>query len=340
MKKIPVLIVRNFNSLQLAELDELRKHIDLIVEPARTAAEVTSALMTYPETEVLYTINAPHVWSPLWHTHWIQIHYAGADHIKLDSIPQGVSITTASGVNSTAVAEHAIALMLALRKRIPRMLALQREKSWPVLRSRWNTFSRPLIRGETMGILGYGSIGREVARIAKALGMTVLAYKRTPTRRDDRGFFLPATGDPDGSIPDAFYGHDEFFRLLNASDVVINTLPGTRLTKKLMGNQAFGAMKPSAIFVSVGRGQTVDQIALIEALATSQISAAGLDVFDEEPLPPASSLWHFDNVIISPHVGGFFSRYDDVAMELFKDNLRRYIKRQPLLNIIDRTLGY
>jgi phosphoglycerate dehydrogenase-like enzyme len=340
MKKIPVLIVRNFKPVQLAQLDEFDEHIELVVERARTAAEVASALMNYPATEVLYTINAPHRWSPLWNTRWIQIHYAGADHIKFDSIPEGVTITTASGVNSTAVAEHVLALMLALRKQIPRMLELQREKSWQDLKTRWDTFSRPLLRGETMGILGYGAIGRAVARFAKALGMNVLAYKRDPTRTHDPGFCLPATGDPDGSIPDAFYGHEEFCELLGTSDVVVNTLPGTPETEKMIGEQAFAAMKSSTTFISVGRGKTVDQAALTEALATSRISAAGLDVFEEEPLPPTSALWHFDNVIISPHVGGLFSRYDDVAMNLFKDNLQRYINRQPLLNIIDRTLGY
>ncbi|MBT8489881.1 MAG: D-2-hydroxyacid dehydrogenase, partial [Deltaproteobacteria bacterium] len=197
-----------------------------------------------------------------------------------------------------------------------------------------------LLRGETIGILGYGSIGREIGRVAKSLGMRVLVYKRNPSQKNDRGFVLPGTGDPDGSIPDLFYGPDDLHGILNESDIIVNVLPSTVQTEKILDQEAFASMKTCSLFISIGRGKTVDETALIEAIERGTLSGAGLDVFEIEPLSPSSPLWQFDNVIISPHIGGFFSRYDEIAMILFRENLSRYISGKHLLNRVDRRFGY
>ncbi|MBN2515157.1 MAG: D-2-hydroxyacid dehydrogenase [Deltaproteobacteria bacterium] len=340
MKKLHVLVVYGFKEEHLDIIGDFSEKINVYRERARTSEDVAVALDTYPDAEVLYTIHTPQSWSDRWNIRWIQIHYAGSDHVSLDAIPRHVELTTASGVNSVAVAEHALSLIFALRRRLPLVLKLQSQCNWPEPKDRWKAFARPLLRGETIGILGYGSIGREIGRVAKSLGMRVFVYKRNPDQKNDRGFVLPGTGDPDGSIPDAFYGQDDLHAILNESDIIVNVLPSTARTEKILDREAFSAMKTSALFISVGRGKTVDESALIEAIEKGTLSGAGLDVFETEPLRPSSPLWQFDNVIISPHMGGFFSRYDEIAMILFRENLSRYLSGQNLLNRVDRKLGY
>jgi phosphoglycerate dehydrogenase-like enzyme len=340
MKKLQILMVHGFKEEHLNTLDAFSEKITLYRERARTPEEVAVALDTYPDAEVLYSIHTPQSWADQWKIRWIQIHYAGSDHVLLDAIPHYVKLTTASGVNSVAVAEHAISLILALRRRLSLALRLQSQCSWPEPKDRWRAFARPLLRGETIGILGYGSIGREIGRVAKSLGMRVLVYKRNPNQKKDRGFVLPGTGDPDGSIPDFFYGPEDLHGLLNESDVIVNVLPATIQTEKILDQEAFAAMKTSALFISIGRGKTVDEAALIKAIERGTLSGVGLDVFETEPLAPSSPLWQFDNVIISPHIGGFFSRYDEIAMFLFQENLSRYLSGKHLLNKVDRKLGY
>jgi len=340
MKKLQILMVHGFKEEHLGTLDAFSEKIELYRKKAGTPEEVAVALDTYPDAEILYTIHTPRSWSDRWNIRWIQIHYAGSDHVLLDAIPRHVKLTTASGVNSVAVAEHALSLILALTRCLPFALKSQSQRSWPEPKDRWLTFARPLLRGETIGILGYGSIGREIGRVAKSLGMRVLVYKRNPNQKKDRGFVLPGTGDPDGSIPDFFYGPGDLHGLLNESDVIVNVLPATIQTEKILDREAFAAMKTRSLFISIGRGKTVDETALIEAIERGTLSGAGLDVFETEPLALSSPLWQFDNVIISPHIGGFFSRYDEIAMILFRENLRRYMSGKYLLNRVDRRLGY
>jgi len=340
MKKLQILMTHGFKEEHLGALVAFSEKVTLYRERARTPEEVAVALDTYPDAEILYTIHTPRLWSDRWNIRWIQIHYAGSDHVLLEAIPRHVKLTTASGVNSVAVAEHALSLILALRRCLPLALRLQSQRSWPESKDRWLAFARPLLRGETIGILGYGSIGREIGRVAKSFGMRVLVYKRNPNQKNDRGFVLPGTGDPDGSIPDLFYGPDDLHGILNESDIIVNVLPSTVQTEKILDREAFASMKTCSLFISIGRGKTVDETALIEAIERGTLSGAGLDVFETEPLPPSSPLWQFDNVIISPHIGGFFSQYDEIAMILFRENLSRYMSGKHLLNRVDRRLGY
>jgi phosphoglycerate dehydrogenase-like enzyme len=196
------------------------------------------------------------------------------------------------------------------------------------------------LRGRILGIIGYGSIGRETARLAAAFGMRVLALKRDPANRRDPGWCPAGLGDPDGSIPEKFYGSNECEAILRESDYVSVTLPLTEHTRRLVGAREIAAMKPGAYIVNIGRGEVIDEPALIDALRAGKIGGAGLDVFEKEPLPSESALWDMENAILTPHMSGANRGYMDKACELFADNLRRFVAGQPLLNLVDRRLGY
>jgi phosphoglycerate dehydrogenase-like enzyme len=218
------------------------------------------------------------------------------------------------------------------------MLCYQRRHEWPD--GRWDLFAGPEVRGQTMGIVGYGSIGREVGRLARAFGMRVLATKRRAEERRGTGYELPALGDPEGTVPDQIFPPSRLREMLAQSDFVVLAVPLAPETEGLIGEGELRAMKPNAYLVNIARGPIVNEAALIRALQEGWIAGAGLDVFAQEPLPPDSPLWGMENVILSPHVAGFTIHYDERAADLFAENLRRYLAGEPLLNRVDRGRGY
>jgi phosphoglycerate dehydrogenase-like enzyme len=244
-------------------------------------------------------------------------------------------------VHAATIAEYAVTMLLALAHRVPRMVEWQGRGGWPPDEQRWPLFVPAEVRGATLGIVGYGSIGRELARIAKsAFGMRVLASKRDPRRRTDDGYCLPGTGDPEGRLPDEWLGHAQLDSLLARSDVVVLCAPLTPETRGLIGDAALRRMKPSAYFINVGRGASVDEAALTRALRERWIAGAAIDVFAQEPPPAGHPFYGLDNVILSPHVSGFLPSYDEKCSVLFAENLRRYLAGEPLLNLVDRARGY
>jgi phosphoglycerate dehydrogenase-like enzyme len=196
------------------------------------------------------------------------------------------------------------------------------------------------MRGKTLGVIGYGSIGRETARIARGLGMNVLALKRNPQDRRDEGWNPPGVGDAEGAIPSRWYNPEQCGDILHESDYITITLPLTQQTRGLIGRKEIAAMRPSSYIVNVGRGEVIDQEALADALREKRIGGAGLDVFEREPLESESPLWDLENVILTPHVSGGFKDYNGACCELFAANLQRFRNGQRLLNLIDRTAGY
>ena len=266
----------------------------------------------------------------------MQLHSAGVDHLNLTGIPASIRVTTTSGVHAVPMAEHALGMLLALTKELLQFHDLQSKTEWR--HEGFGGSGIDLLRGQTIGILGYGSIGREIARLARALGMRVLAAKRDPNQCKDQGFRLPGTGDPDGALPDAYYSTENLDGLLSESDIVVDVLPLTPETEGAIGPHAFQAMKAGATFLNLGRGLTVDETALVGALHSGHLKAAGLDVTAIEPLPSSSPLWRLPNVLITPHISGNF--LDEFCMILFQENLDRYAKGQPLLNEVDRSRGY
>jgi phosphoglycerate dehydrogenase-like enzyme len=269
---------------------------------------------------------------------WVQLMSAGADHILKGELAErkSVAVTTGSGVAASTIAEYTIASMLAWAHVLPTTMRAQVRRDW----QRAGFMEIEPMRGKTLGVIGYGSIGRETARIAQGLGMEVVALKRNPGDRRDSGWNPPGVGDPEGAIPRQWYGPEQCETLLHESDFITVTLPLTTQTRGFIGRKEIAAMRPNAYIVNVGRGEVIDQEALIEALRTNRIAGAGLDVFEREPLEAESALWDLENVILTPHVSGGFKNYNGVCCELFAANLRRFSTGQPLYNLVDRSMGY
>jgi len=330
-----VLVTMRFDQ---AQLDRLRA-----VSPDISVSQADPDTADYAKTHVLYAGAPPRDLSRAPALRWVQLHMAGvnalADHPLYTQT--ALPLTTTSGVHAATIAEYAVTMLLALAHRVPRMVEWQGRGGWPPDAQRWPLFVPSEVRGATLGIIGYGSIGRELARIAKsAFGMTVLAGKRDPSRRADDGYCLPGTGDPEGRLPDEWLGMGQLDALLARSDVVVLCAPLTADTRDLIGEAALRRMKPSAYFVNVGRGASVDEAALARALRERWIAGAALDVFAQEPPPAGHPFYGLDNVILSPHVSGFLPSYDEKCSVLFALNLRRYLAGEPMLNLVDRERGY
>jgi phosphoglycerate dehydrogenase-like enzyme len=169
--------------------------------------------------------------------------------------------------------------------------------------------------------------------------MRVLALRRSAGRAA-QGYAVGDTGDAAGEIPQQFYSPQSLHEMLAECDYVVIALPLTSETVHFVGEAELRAMKPGAYLVNIARGPIVDEEVLIQALREGWIAGAGLDVFEEEPLPSDSPLWDMENVLISPHVAGFTPRYDERAVALFAENLRRYVEGEPLLNLVDKARGY
>ncbi len=330
-----VLVTRRFNE---AQLDRIRR-----VSPDLRVTRADPAAADYSRTDVLYAGAPPRDLGRAPNLKWVQLHMAGVDALGEHPLyaQSAIPLVTASGVHAATIAEYAITALLALAHRVPRMVEWQGRGTWPPDEQRWPLFVPSEVRGATLGIIGYGSIGRELARMAKAaFAMTVLACKRDPSQHKDSGYTLPGTGDPEGLLPDAWLGQDELPELLTRSDVVVNCAPLTAQTRRLIGERELRLMKPSAYFVNVGRGASVDEAALVQALRERRIAGAAIDVFAQEPPAAGHPLYALDNVIVSPHVSGFLPSYDDKCTDLFAENLRRYLAGAPLLNVVDRARGY
>jgi phosphoglycerate dehydrogenase-like enzyme len=270
---------------------------------------------------------------------WVQLHTAGVDHLLDHPLMRSdILLTTASGIHATPIAEYVFASILAFSRRVPQMLYYQKRREWP--QGRWNLFARPELRDRTLGIIGYGSIGREVGRIARCFGMRVVATKRSVSQMRDVGYAVQGTGDREGALLDEAFPPERLSEMLSLCDYVVVAVPLTPEMRKLIGEAELRAMKPSAYLVNISRGGTVDEAALLRALREGWIAGAGLDVFEEEPLPSDSPLYDLENVILSPHVSGFTLRYDERTSDLFAENLRRYLTGEPLLNLVDKERGY
>jgi phosphoglycerate dehydrogenase-like enzyme len=250
---------------------------------------------------------------------WVQLGSAGADRFY-DSMPPEVILTNASGTYGKCIAEHILAMMLSLTRGIAWMVRAQSQNRWQ-RQFRWTEVS-----GATMGIIGLGDIGLETAKRAKALEMHVLANKRTPEDKPD--------------FVDELYGLEGLEQILNRSDHVVLTVPGVPSTKEMIGPEQFEAMKEGAYFYNVGRGSTVDEAALVDALKSGKLAGAGLDVFQQEPLEEDSPLWQMENVILSPHVAGSTQYGARRIGEIFLENLSRYVAGKEMINVVDRELGY
>jgi phosphoglycerate dehydrogenase-like enzyme len=320
------------------QLDRLRR-----VSPSLTVACAEAERADYSGVDVLYAGAPPRDLARAPALKWVQLHMAGVNALHDHPLytASALPLTTTSGVHAATIAEYALAVLLALAHRVPRMVEWRARGGWPADEERWPLFVPTELRGATLGIIGYGSIGRELARMATtALGMRVIALKRDPSRRADPDYCPPGTGDPEGRLPLAWLGPPELPALLQRADVVVMAAPLTPETRGMIGAAELARMKPSAYFINVGRGASVDEAALARAVRERRIAGAAVDVFAEEPPPAGHPLYALDDVIVSPHVSGFLPSYDDRCAELFAENLRRWLAGGPLLNLVDRARGY
>jgi D-2-hydroxyacid dehydrogenase (NADP+) len=256
--------------------------------------------------------------SGLWHNglierakklRFIQSIGAGTDQFPREElVKRGIRLASARGVNYRAVSEHAMALILALARRLPEARDNQATRIWRGMIGDPSEREDEL-GGKTLLVVGLGQIGGRLAHLAKAFDMRVLGLRRNP-----------ATGR---GAADAVHAMGEFKSLLPEADFVALTCPLTEETEKLLDAEALGRMKPSAYLVNVARGRVVDEAALIEALAARRIAGAGIDVTVEEPLPQNSPLWGMEHVLLTPHTAGETRRYEDNVIEILRDNLGR-----------------
>jgi phosphoglycerate dehydrogenase-like enzyme len=239
--------------------------------------------------------------------------------LTADLVARGITITNASGIHAAAVAETAWALTLTIGRCLHVYLRQQQQHVW-----KWG----PLFDmcGSTAGVIGLGGIGRQIARVANAFDMRVIAVD------------LHAVEKP-ASVAE-LWGMDQLNELLKQSDVVMISCPYTPETRYLINRERLALMKPSAILVNIARGGIVDEAALSDALRTGRLAGAGLDVCETEPLPAESPLWDVPNLVISPHCGGVSRHRMRRLVQFFAENLERYVKGQPLLNLVDQRKGY
>lgn len=270
---------------------------------------------------------------------WVHSHWAGVDRlIETPLWNSDVLLTTTSGIHAPNIGQYVVAQMLAWANRVPRWLRAQQAGEWP--KGRREMFLPDELAGQTLGIIGYGSIGREVARLARGFNMTILVTKRDARHAADEGYTLPGFGDPDGNLPTRIYPAEALRSVVAQCDYVVVTLPLTARTHHLFDESVFHTMKSTAFLINVGRGSVINERHLIRALQRGWIAGAGLDVFETEPLPEDSPLWEMQNVILTPHVSGMTSHYEERAAELFVANLRRYLAGETLFNVVSRDRGY
>lgn len=287
----------------------------------KSRSEEFDALLA--ETEVIYgLILPPGIVERAPKLKWLQTTSAGVDRLtQTDVWHSDVIITNASGIHATPIGEFVLGTMLMFAKGAIPSFAMKAAREWRRYRS-------AVLRSQTVGIVGLGNIGREVARLSKAFGMNVIATRRS-AKKEGRA------RNVDRLLPAA-----RLKELLAESDYVVIAAPLTGETAGLIGEPELAAMKPTAYIINIARGGLIDEDALVKALEEKKIAGAGLDVTAREPLPSSSRLWELENVILSPHVSGDMDDYMERATELFCKNIRRYVSGKRLFNIVNKKLGY
>jgi phosphoglycerate dehydrogenase-like enzyme len=332
-----VLLTVPFPDGLIERLQAVSPEIKLHVHPARKGEELPEEILA--DTEVLYTIRTLPDPEAVPNLRWIQFHFAGVDHVAGNPLlAQEILITTLSGAAVPQVAEFVLMSMLALGHRLPALMAAPPEKRWS--EARYTRYQPLEMQGSTVGIVGYGSIGREVARLCASLGAEVLVAKRDLKTLSDEGYSVAGLGDPGAEIPKRIYPPEAVGSMLALCDFAAVTVPLTEDTRGLINAEVLHAMKAGAYLIDVSRGGVVDHGALVEGLKSGHVGGAALDVYPLEPLPESSPLWKLPNVILSPHIAGTSQHYYERAADLFAENLHRYLTERPLLNLYDPERGY
>ena len=321
MDEVRLLVLADPAVPQLGRLERLR---GVRVTAGGTRDEVAAAAV---EADVILVWFGAagllrEIWPRATRAVWIHSMAAGLDHLLFPELVESpAALTNGRGVFSQSLAEFAIGAVLFFAKDFRRMLRSQ-------ARGAWEPFDVEVVGGRTLGIVGYGDIGRAVARRARSLDMRVLALRREPAR---------SAGDP---LLDQVFAPEARFDLLARSDYVVVSAPLTDETRGLLGRPEIAALKPSAVVVNVGRGPVIFEPALVEALERGRIRGAALDVFETEPLPPGHPFYRLENVLLSPHCADHTGDWLDQAVDFFIESFERFRKGAPLQNVVDKRKGY
>jgi len=303
-----------FEAGEIARIQEVSPSARVIIADGEE-----EALAAAPEAEIILGSVTQDMVRRAKNLRWIQVPFAGVDKILFPEIKErSILLTNARGMHGKTIAEHVFALLLAFTRRLPMILHNQYYRTWTRLKV-------IEVNGKTMGIVGLGGIGQEIARRAKAFDLTVLGIKRNPSPVPYVDEVLPP---------------EELPSLLRRSDFVVLSLPLTKETYHLIGAKELAYMKKTAFLFNISRGAIIDELALIEALQAARIAGAGLDVFEQEPLPKDSPLYNLPNVLLTPHVAGTLENYKTQVLAIFLENLQRYLRGEPLLNLVDLEKGY
>jgi phosphoglycerate dehydrogenase-like enzyme len=291
------------------------------------------------EAEVLYTWDIGFELSEAPGLRWVQLFSAGADHLLGKPIMDSdIPITSSSGIHAIPLAEYAFASMLMFARKFHQMGRFQSEHHWP--KRRWRILKGGELWGATLGIVGYGSIGQRIGQLARCFGMRVLALKRSPHLPPQGKYLLDGVGDLGLAIPERIFAPQDARLMLARCDFVVVVVPSIPETHGLIGQEELRAMPSHSYLLDISRGRVVDEDALLRALTEGWIAGAGRDVFSQEPLPQDSPFWDLPNFILTPHIGGNSVRYDDRVVDVFCQNLNRYLEKEPLLNLVDKKRGY
>lgn len=322
MNDNPLLVLTAKGDTDIPFVDELRKMARIVVGDSSPAfgEYAVNAEVILNWSGSLELLREVFLMSP--RLRWIHSRSAGLEQtIFPELIASNVILTNGSGVFSPSLGEFALAAILFFAKDLRRMIRNQ-------MAGRWEQFDISMLSGKTVGIVGYGSIGRAVASRAHALEMRVLALRRQIAR-----------GSNDLLI-NRTYAPEQRLEMLSLSDYVVVTLPLTDQTRGFIGEAELAAMKGSAVVINLGRGPTIDEPAMIRALSENRLRGAALDVFDQEPLPPGHPFYSMENVLLSPHCADHTPDWLENAMQFFLAQLEHFNRGEQLANIVEKAAGY
>lgn len=316
MPSLNILVVQHLSEQQVLSISEVDENVNVIQctsDEAINHIEDADILISWGD------LNFTELLPKAKRLKWVHALSAGVETYLVPELTQSeIILTNSRGIHGIPMAEHVLAMMLSFTRGISVARRQQKEKIWQPMHLEE-------LYEKSIAIIGLGSVGREIAKRAKCIGMKVLAAKRTVTTE----LFV-----------DKLYTTDQLPHLLSIADFIVVTLPLTPQTKGLFTLETFQQMKKSAYFINVARGAIVNEADLVTALQAKVIRGAGLDVFEEEPLPEDSPLWELDNVLITPHVAATSPYYIDRSLKLFIENLHKFLSHSAMLNVIDKEKGY
>ena len=314
---VRLLITYTLSDNQVRRIAEVSPWVEVHYVP-----DLSAARNFFSSAEVLFGDIPQAQFAQMPTLQWVQISTVGADRFLYpDLLQSNVILCSSKGMHKYQMTELLFGTMIGIARELFSYHDLQKEGAWTATLIK----KSEVIVGKTLGIVGLGSIGSQMAKVAKSFGMNVLGIKKTPTPVE---------------YVDEVLQPSQLERLLKNSDHIVNVTPLTPETRGLFGAREFSMMKPTAVFYNFGRGASIDEHALIAALEEGSIRAAALDVFIEEPLPGNHPFWKTKNLYITPHVGGPVPHYNHLLTEIFIDNLKRFLAGQPLATVVDKVKGY